>query len=120
MRESGEMYLETILVLSKENKIVRAIDVAEEMKVSKVAVSRALSRLRVDGFVKAEKDGSIILTKSGETIAKKIYERHNVLTKMFVGLGVDEKNAVADACRVEHVISDKTFNAVKKYVNKTK
>ena len=111
--ESGEMYLETILVLLDEKKNVRSIDVAEHMNFSKPSVSRALGILKEDDLVKVEEDGSLKLTRKGSAKAKKIYERHVVLTEMLISIGVDEKTASEDACRIEHYISDKTFNAIK-------
>ncbi len=114
MRESGEMYLETILVLSKKNNTVRAIDIVEYMGFSKPAVSRAMSKLRDAKMILTDKDGYIALTGTGREIAEKIYERHTLLTKWLMQLGVDEETASADACRMEHVISDETFAAIKK------
>ena len=114
MQESGEMYLETILTLTREKKNVRSIDVAEAMGFSKPSVSRAMGKLKADEYITIDSNGFITLTKTGMTIAKKIYERHTVLSSLFTSLGVDEKTATADACRIEHVISDKTFNAIKK------
>lgn len=116
--ESGEMYLETIHVLSQTSKNVRAIDIGEYMGFSKPSVSRAVGILINDGYITRDDDGSIKLTKAGEKIAKRIYERHTVLTKLLVGIGVDEKTASEDACRVEHYISDKTFNAIKSHIKK--
>ena len=113
MQESGEMYLETIYVLSKENPNVRAIDVGNHMGFSKPSVSRALGILKEEDLVKVEEDGSLKLTRKGSAKAKKIYERHVVLTEMLMSIGVDEKTASEDACRIEHYISDKTFNAIK-------
>ena len=111
--ESGEMYLETIHILSLKSNNVRAIDIGEYMGFSKPSVSRAMGLLIKDGYITRDEDGSIKLTKSGEKIAKRIYERHTILTKLLVSIGVDEKTAAEDACRVEHYISDKTFNAIK-------
>ncbi len=118
IQESGEMYLETILVLSKKSRQVRAIDVGEYMGFSKPSVSRALGLLKDEGLVNRDSDGFLSLTKEGETIAKRIYERHTLLTGLFIDLGVDEKTASEDACRIEHYISDKTFKAIKAYVKK--
>ena len=111
--ESGEMYLETIHILSLKSNNVRAIDIGEYMGFSKPSVSRAMGLLIKDGYITRDEDGSIKLTKSGEKIAKRIYERHTVLTKLFTDLGVDAETAAEDACRVEHYISDKTFDAIK-------
>lgn len=118
--ESGEMYLETIHVLSLTSGNVRAIDIGEYMGFSKPSVSRAVGILIKDGYITRDEDGSIKLTKSGEKIAKRIYERHTVLTKLLIGIGVDEKTAAEDACRVEHYISEKTFNAIKSHIKKQK
>lgn len=118
IQESGEMYLETIYILSKTSKEVRAIDIGEYMGFSKPSVSRALNVLSNKGLIKKDKDGFITLSKEGDALAKKIYERHTVLTKLFMNIGIDEKTATDDACRIEHYISDKTFNAIKKYMSK--
>ncbi len=114
--ESGEMYLETIYVLSQESSAVRAIDVGEYMGFSKPSVSRAIGLLKEEGLVKKDDDGFLKLTKAGEILAQRIYERHTVLTKLLMGLGVDEKTATEDACRVEHYISDTTFDAIKAHM----
>ncbi|MBO4450285.1 MAG: metal-dependent transcriptional regulator [Clostridiales bacterium] len=113
LQESGEMYLETIYVLSQKSSEVRAIDVGEYMGFSKPSVSRALGLLREEGLVKNDADGFLKLTKAGEIHAKRIYERHTLLTQLFINLGVDPKIAAEDACRIEHYISDETFDAVK-------
>ena len=118
MQESGEMYLETILILREKNKNVRAIDVAEDMGFSKPSVSRGLSILKEEKCISVDEKGFITLTRKGSQIAKKIYERHVVLSDMLVALGVDKKTALEDACRVEHVISDKTFEALKSFLSK--
>ncbi len=114
MHESGEMYLETMLVLSKEKGAFRAIDVSERMGYSKPSVSRAMSILKRDGFITVDDMGLISLTDSGKLIADNIYERHQVLTDVLIHLGVSEETAAADACRIEHYISDETFQAFKK------
>ena len=118
MLESGEMYLETIYVLSRTSSAVRGIDVGEYMGFSKPSVSRAVGLLKKEGLAMTDEQGYIRLTPEGEEKAKKIYERHRVLTKVFVDLGVDEETAAYDACRVEHYISDKTFDAIKAYLEK--
>ncbi|MBO4459052.1 MAG: metal-dependent transcriptional regulator [Clostridiales bacterium] len=118
LQESGEMYLETIYVLSQRSDTVRGIDIGEEMGYSKPSVSRALGLLKDEGLIKKDDDGYIKLTKAGEILAKQIYERHTVLTKLFIDLGVDEKTATEDACRIEHYISDTTFDAIKKHLQK--
>ena len=115
--ESGEMYLETILILSQKMKLVRAIDVGEYMGYSKPSVSRALSNLREGGYVCVDADGHLTLTESGLDIAEKIYERHRLLTTLLVQIGVPEDVAAKDACKMEHDISDVTFDAIKKHVN---
>ncbi len=116
MQESGEMYLETILMLSRQGQ-VRSIDISEHMGYSKPSVSRAVGLLKGDGYIQVDKDGSITLTETGRAIAQKILERHEVLTKMLLALGVDEKTAQDDACRMEHAISDASFEAIKRHVN---
>lgn len=115
MQESGEMYLETILILKEKNKTVRAIDIAEDMGFSKPSVSRALSILKDENCIVVDDKGLITLTRKGGQIARKIYERHVVLSDMLIALGVDQKTALEDACRIEHVISDKSFAAIKKH-----
>ena len=116
MHESGEMYLETILILGKKINKVRSIDVAEEMGFSKASVSRAMSKLRQDEYIIIDSEGHIALTEKGHELANRIYERHVVLTMMLTDLGVDEKTAAEDACKMEHVISDTTFAAIKKHM----
>lgn len=114
--ESGEMYLETILVLSQKMELVRAIDVGEYMGYSKPSVSRALSNLREGGYVTVNNEGHLSLTDEGLDIASKIYERHRVLSTLLMQIGVPEDIAVSDACKIEHDISDETFDAIKKHV----
>ena len=111
--ESGEMYLETILVLSKKKPAVRSIDVGEYMGYSKPSVSRAVGLLKDGGYVIADPDGHLTLTDAGREIAEKIYERHTVLTAFLVRLGVDPETAAEDACKMEHDISDASFQAIK-------
>lgn len=118
--ESGEDYLETILILKKRNGNVRSIDIAREMDLSKPSVSRAMGILKNKGFITVGEEGEILLTDDGKKIAKSIYERHRVLTEALVMLGVDEETAAADACRIEHDISDKSFNKIKKHVKDAK
>lgn len=115
VRESGEMYLEAILVLAKKSGYVRSIDVSEYLGYSKPSVSRAMGILREGGYILVEKDGAITLTDSGRKLAETIYERHTVLSELLIRLGVDEKTATDDACRIEHVISDESFQAIKQY-----
>ena len=116
LKESGEMYLETIYLLRKEKGFVRAIDVASELEYSKASVSRAMGILQNGGYIKVGQDGGIILTESGLEVAERTYERHTVLSEMFMRLGVDEENAVRDACKIEHFISSTTFAAIKKHL----
>ncbi len=114
IRESGEMYLETILILRKKQEIVRAIDVANERKFSKPSVSRAINVLKEKGLVIVEKNGNLLLTSEGEKLAKTIYERHKIITRYLVDvLGVSQSTAEDDACRIEHVISDETITKIK-------
>lgn len=115
LRESGEMYLESILMLSKKNNTVRSIDVAEYMGFSKPSVSRAMSSLKEQRYIIIDNEGYIALTKKGRAIAETMYERHILLTNFLVRLGVDEEIAAADACRMEHDISEETFDAIKKH-----
>lgn len=117
IQESGEMYLETILVLSQEIINVRSVDVAEHMGFSKPSVSRAISILKSGGYVTTSPEGYLLLTELGSEVANKIYERHTILSKFLMLFDVDEETACADACKIEHIISDKSFEALKKYVN---
>ena len=116
LQESGEMYLETILILSQKSKFVRAIDVGEEMGFSRPSVSRAVHLLSEGGFIIIDPDGGITLTDAGREVAEKIYERHTVLSRWLISLGVDEKTATDDACKIEHDISDVSFEAVKRHI----
>ncbi len=115
LQESGEMYLETILILSKKIPAVRSLDIAEYMGFSKPSVSRAVGLLKTGGYVIADRDGYLSLTDSGREVAEKIYERHRLLTEFLVFIGVDEKTASEDACKLEHGISDCSFEAIKKH-----
>ena len=115
VHESGEMYLEAILVLSKENGYVRAVDVSEYLGYSKPSVSRAMGILRRGDYISVEKDGAITLTEQGRNIAEKIFERHTVLSQLLIKLGVSEQTAIADACKMEHAISDESFLAIKRH-----
>ena len=117
LQESGEMYLETVYVLSK-NGVVRSLDVAEYMGFSKPSVSRAVGLLKQGGYLLMDKDGYLTLTESGLDVAKKLYERHTMLSKFLVRLGVDEKTATEDACKMEHDISDESFSAIKEHVRR--
>ena len=116
LQESGEMYLETILILSRTKNYVRSIDVCEYMGYSKPSISRAVSLLRNDGYVNMDDRGFLSLTEKGLSVAEKIYDRHQILTRALTNMGVDEKVAEDDACRIEHVISDESFSVIKDYV----
>ena len=117
LKESGEMYLETIYVLSQHKGFVRSIDVGEEMGYSKPSVSRAVGILRDGGYITVAHDGGLHLTEAGLEVAQRTYERHTVLSEFFIRLGVDEGTATNDACKIEHVISSSTFAALKKHLN---
>ena len=114
IQESAENYLETILVLKKKNGVVRSIDIANDLGVSKPSVSVAMKNLRNGEYIEMDKEGYIYLTDSGRAIAEMIYERHQLLSRGLMSLGVDEHTATEDACRIEHVISAETFTAMKK------
>ncbi len=114
--ESGEMYLETILILTIRDPSVRSIDVAKYMNFSKPSVSRAMGKLKEQGYIVIDPEGYITLTKAGREIAEKIYERHTVLSALLKRLGVSEETAAEDACKIEHDISDETFEAIKRHI----
>ena len=116
VHESGEMYLEAILVIKQRSGFVRSVDVGEYLGYSKPSVSRAMGILKKGGYVTVEKDGEINLTDSGRQIAEMIYERHTFLSKFLMAAGVPEDIATADACKLEHSISDVSFQALKKFV----
>ena len=118
LQESGQMYLETIYVLTKNSSAVRAIDVGEHMGFSKPSVSRALGLLKKGGFVEVDGNGFLSLTSAGKEVAEKIYERHTLFTRLLVAFGVDEAVAVKDACRMEHAISDASFKKWVAYIEK--
>ena len=118
IHESGEMYLETIHVLLQKNSAVRSIDISEHMGYSKPSVSRAVGVLKNGGYIVVDKDGYITLTDKGEAVANKIYERHTVLSRMLIALGVDPEIAAEDACKLEHAISDESFEAIKRHLGK--
>lgn len=118
LQESGEMYLETILILSEKSDFVRAIDVGEYMGYSKPSVSRALSLLKSGGYVAVDGQGGLSLTEEGLKVAETMYERHKIISKGLMMLGVDEMTAVADACKIEHDISEKSFTAIKNHLDK--
>ena len=115
--ESGQMYLETVYLLSKKKANVRSIDICEEMGFSKPSVSRAVSLLRSGGYLNMDKDGYLTLTETGLEVASKMYERHGLLTSFLVSLGVPEDIAEEDACKIEHHISDASFDAIKKHID---
>ena len=115
LQESGEMYLETILILSQRLPHVRSLDVAEHMGFSKPSVSRAVGLLKSAGYLLMDPTGYLTLTDSGRAVAEKIYERHNTLTRFLLGIGVDEKTALEDACKLEHYMSDATFQRIKAF-----
>lgn len=116
--ESAEDYLEAILMIQERNGIVHSIDIANEKGFSKASVSIAMKKLRENGYISMNKDGSIKLLAPGKKIAEKIYERHQVLTKYFISIGVDEETAAEDACKVEHDLSDITFQKMKESISK--
>ena len=115
VHESGEMYLEAILVLTRKNGYVRSIDVSDYLGYSKPSVSRAMGILRQGEYIVVESDGAITLTESGRSIAEKIYERHTLLTELLIRMGVTPETAAADACKLEHAISDESFQAIKRF-----
>ena len=114
IQESGEMYLETILILSQQKSTVRSIDVSEYMGYSKPSVSRAVGLLRDGGYLNVDRNGHLFLTDLGQEVAERIYERHTYLTEFFVSIGVSEETAAADACKIEHIISEETFQAIRR------
>lgn len=115
LQESAEMYLETILVLEKENGLVRATDIARQMQFSRPTVSQQIKRLAEDGYLHLDANKHIYLTSKGRLIAEETYDRHNCLAKIFIWMGVSEQTAFADACRVEHYISKETFNCLREH-----
>ena len=118
IHESGEMYLESILVLREKQANVRSIDIVNQTGYSKPSISRAVGLLRREGLIEVDSEGYITLTPIGESHAKKIYERHRVLSEYLIGIGVSEEIALRDACKIEHVISDETLNCIKKIMQK--
>ena len=118
IQESGEMYLEAIYMLSKKGSAPRSVDVGEYMGYSKPSVSRAMGLLKAAGYIEIDKEGLITLTKSGEDLAYKIYERHTILAEFLKNLGVSDEVASEDACKIEHVLSDESFSAIKEHINK--
>ncbi len=118
LKESGEMYLESIYVLCKSKTAVRSVDIAEHMNYSRASVSRGVGLLKKQGLIEMDGEGYITLTDEGTNTAEKIFERHTVITKMLTAMGIDEETAAEDACRIEHVISEKTFNGLKAHLEK--
>lgn len=114
IQESAENYLETILILQRQKGSVRSIDIANELDYSKPSISVAMKNLRENGYIRMDEDGLITLTESGREIAETIYERHTWISNWLISLGVNEKTAVQDACRIEHVISRESFDAIKR------
>jgi len=120
IHESVENYLETILVLSFKGKRIRSIDIVNELEYSKPSVSVAMKNLRTNGYILMDDDGFITLTKKGRKIAEKMYERHVAISDWLIFLGVDKKTAVQDACKMEHVMSEKSFLAIKNHIENWK
>ena len=120
IQESGEMYLETIYILTQQKGHVRSVDISEYMNYSKPSVSRAVGILKSGGYIQVEADGSILLTETGLEIGKKIYQRHTLLTKVLIQLGVSPEPAAEDACKMEHAISDETFQALQRHLHMEK
>ena len=120
IQESGEMYLESIYVLSQRSSQVRSVDVGEYLGYSKPSVSRAVGLLKSGGYLLMDQDGFLTLTESGLQIAKKIYERHTIVSQLLIKLGVSPETAAADACKIEHAISDESFQAIKAYADNLK
>ena len=118
LQESGEMYLETIFVLSQKGGTVRSIDICEHLGYSKPSVSRAVGLLKKGGYITVSPEGFITLTDIGIEVSQQLFERHTLLSNLLIHLGVDEETATEDTCRIEHVISEKSFNALKSYIEK--
>ena len=118
MKESAENYLETILILNKRVGSVKSIDIVRELNYSKPSVSVAMKNLRNAGYINIDDNGYITLSETGMAIANKMYERHTILADMFIKLGVESSTAIEDACKIEHIISDESFEAIKKHLNK--
>ena len=115
IKESAENYLETILVLSQKNAAVRSIDIANEMNFTKASISIAMKRLREDGYINMDDDRTITLTQKGKDIASMVYERHQIIAKILIALGVDEATAYEDSCKIEHDLSQKSFEKIKEF-----
>ena len=120
LQESGEMYLESIYVLSKEKKDVHAVDIGEHLGYTKPSVSRAMGILKKGGYITVEPNGHIFLTEDGLKVAQTMYERHTLLTEFLKSIGVDDEIASVDACKIEHVISEESFDAMKRFINTQK
>jgi len=118
IQESAENYLETILILGKNGNQVRSIDIAAALDYSKPSISVAMKKLRADNYIEIDSDGFIVLTKSGRQIAETMYERHMIITDWLISLGVDKEIAISDACRMEHVLSQQSFLAIKRHIEK--
>ena len=118
LQESGEMYLETIYLLSKSLPVVRSIDVSEHLGYSKPSVSRAVGLLKNGGFITVGENGELLLSKQGLYIAEELYERHTILTECLIALGVSKETATEDACRIEHFLSEESFEAIKKHISR--
>ena len=116
IQESAENYLETIFILGRNGKQVRSIDISNALDFSKPSVSVAMKKLRLDGYIKTDPSGFITLTESGKAIAESMYERHTIIFNWLISLGVDKETAINDACRMEHVISEQSFLAIRKYI----
>ncbi|MFV0498626.1 MAG: metal-dependent transcriptional regulator [Bacilli bacterium] len=117
-QESREMYLETILILKNELDCVRAVDVSNAMSVTRASTSRALKLLRENSYICIDGLGGIVLTKQGKELATMIYDRHVTLTRFFEKIGVGSENAIKDACKIEHIISEESFNKIKEFLSK--
>jgi len=120
LQESAENYLETIFMLSKNGKPVRSIDISTQLDYSKPSVSVAMKKLRLDGYITTDRSGYITLTDSGRNIAESMYERHIIISDWLISLGIDQQVALDDACRMEHVISEQSFMAIKRHIEETK
>ena len=118
VKESAENYLETILVLSMKNSSVRGVDIANEMNFTKASISVAMKRLREENYIIVDQDGNISLTDAGKIIATRVYDRHQTIAKMLMALGVDEKTAYEDSCKIEHDLSEKSFEKIKEHYHK--
>lgn len=116
IQESAENYLETILMLSRKSPYVRSIDIANELSYSKPSVSVAMKNLRQNGYIETDSDGHITLTTTGRDIAETMFERHTLLSQWLIYLGVEEAVALQDACRIEHVVSNESFQAIKQHI----